>query len=506
MTRMLGLLLLMTVATPAVAAAPIISEIWAQQRRDGSRLVDVLYTLSDMDDSALRISAQASLDGGATWTVPVVTVQPMEGMSTLHFGDDVVPGSARGFVWNLGADLPDAFAPDLRIRIIASDLPRFTRLFGGDGEDVGRHIITAPDGGHLIVGSTASYGGGGNDMWLLKTDEDGVEEWRREFGYTGEEHGHHGVALPEGGYLIGATTDSWGLGDEDILLISVDEAGEYRWVRNYGDSHGDGHPRVLTLPDGDIVLGGTVSRQDFNQEGEYWHGDIYLARLDSLGTPRWEVLRDGPGGGGDGYTSWNGYDRFVAMGIGEYSRINLVSAYSYSGEYGGHSAAWYVEYTMDGDLWYHRRPFDGWYHGEGVYYTTMDFLLMPNGDRVLTGRLQTTDWPLVHAPFLYREAYVNWEVLLEELDSHIIHAIHRAVDGGILATGATRYLWGGSPQLLILRFDAEANLLWSRVYGAWTRSEGFDVVETLDGGILVTGQADDDLLLMKTDAQGNQAP
>jgi hypothetical protein len=48
------------------------------------------------------------------------------------------------------------------------------QTYGGAGDDVGRSLVVTSDGGYVIAGYTSSFGAGGLDFWVVKTDEDGV--------------------------------------------------------------------------------------------------------------------------------------------------------------------------------------------------------------------------------------------------------------------------------------------------------------------------------------------
>lgn len=45
------------------------------------------------------------------------------------------------------------------------------RAFGGEWHDGPLSVQQTSDGGYLIVGTTESYGAGGEDIWLIKVKE-----------------------------------------------------------------------------------------------------------------------------------------------------------------------------------------------------------------------------------------------------------------------------------------------------------------------------------------------
>src|SRR4030042_925000 len=53
----------------------------------------------------------------------------------------------------------------------------WTGLYGGDNSDAAFDLEITSDGGYIIVGSTDSYGAGGEDVYLIKTEPDvGIKE------------------------------------------------------------------------------------------------------------------------------------------------------------------------------------------------------------------------------------------------------------------------------------------------------------------------------------------
>lgn len=137
----------------------------------------------------------------------------------------------------------------------------WTQTYGGDGWDSVEAVIQTSEGGYALAGRTKSFGSGGYEFWVIKTDSLGNLEWNRTYGAGSA---YTIVQTGDGGYVIGGSR-----------LVKTDSGGNIEWEKNYSSE-------IISMAqtsDGGYVLTGN----------EFW-----LAKTDALGELQWERNHDGP--------------------------------------------------------------------------------------------------------------------------------------------------------------------------------------------------------------------
>jgi hypothetical protein len=191
--------------------------------------------------------------------------------------------SDGGFVL---AGFSDSFGTDgsrdvWLIRAEADGSERWAYVYGGGRSDEGHSVAQTADGGFIIAGFTSSFGAGGEDAYLVKTDAGGVQEWSATFGGTENDRACDVQQTSDGGYIIAGWTDSFGSGSLDLWLIKTDLRGVEEWSRTFGSAYLDGGYSVAQTSDGGYIVAG------FYTSSMYSGKDLWLIKTDSSGVVEW---------------------------------------------------------------------------------------------------------------------------------------------------------------------------------------------------------------------------
>jgi hypothetical protein len=215
-----------------------------------------------------------------------------------------------GYIQSFGAGKKDLWL----LKTDSQGKELWAKTFGGAEDDVGMSVVGTVDGGYIVTGRTASFGSGGDDIWLLKTDLQGREEWNITLGGKNDDAGFQVLDVGDGYVLVGRTES--GSDDMRIILIKTDYEGHKLWERTYKGSAGTS---LQLTSDGGFIISGRIDSEESGRDG-------LLIKTDSSGREQWAVpLR----GRGEDIGTWA-----VESSNGGYLLAGITSSYGSGAEDG----------------------------------------------------------------------------------------------------------------------------------------------------------------------------
>jgi hypothetical protein len=363
------------------------------------------------------------------------------------------------------------------------------KTYGGTAEDEGYCVQQTSDGGYILVGSTESFGAGGSDVWLIKTDSSGNCLWYKTFGGTLDDYGYSVMQTTDGGYIVvGSSWSFSGGGLDDVLMIKTDGGGNRVWQHDFGLSGYDGALSVRQTSDGGYIITGYTSSFGAGND------DVWLIKTDSLGAPVWDKTF---GGGGsdcgtsvrqtkDGGYIITGYTE--SFGAGSYDvwliKTDSTGSKVWDNTFGGTNIdqGYCVQQTSD----------DGYI----IAATTYSF-----GSGICDIWLIKTD----------SIGNFDWSHELGGKENDYGYSVEQTFDDGYIITGATVSSGAGGGDVWLIKTDSSGTVMWDNTFGGPKGDSGNCVQQTTDRGYIIVGitesyshgPGDADVLLIKTDKDGN---
>jgi hypothetical protein len=91
------------------------------------------------------------------------------------------------------------------------------------------------DGGYVIASTTISNQSGNYDIWLIKTDKYGQEQWNKTFGGPMDDSAFSISLTSDNGYVLaGMYNDSWAFDtDDNAFIMKTDSEGNQEWIKEF---------------------------------------------------------------------------------------------------------------------------------------------------------------------------------------------------------------------------------------------------------------------------------
>jgi hypothetical protein len=216
-----------------------------------------------------------------------------------------------GFTNSYGAGQYDAYLVKTDSMGIMEWNYTYTGVWSGTQYDGAYAVIQTHDGGFALAGFTSF---GYPDMFLIKVDSEGVEQWTQTYGDVDSDTAYAIVQTNDNGFALAGFTKSAGTGESDMLLIKTDSEGQLEWYQTYGGpEYENAHTLIQTL-DGGYALAGSTSSGDY---------DMFFVKTNSTGGMEWNCTYGGENADGAFSLIQTSNDSYVILGSSTEEPVEL---------------------------------------------------------------------------------------------------------------------------------------------------------------------------------------
>lgn len=196
-------------------------------------------------------------------------------------GGYIVAGRTASY----GAGMSDQYL----IKTNSLGLIQWWRAYGGAQDDYAYSVKQLSDGSYILAGYTESTGNGSADVNLRHIEANGTLAWSRTYGGSDADYGASVEQTSDGGFILVGETHSFGAGGGDVWIIKTNPMGYFVWSHTYGGVGLDGAYPLERTADGGYIVGGWTTPPNSNNT------NIWLLKLDRLGLCTWEQTIGGVG-------------------------------------------------------------------------------------------------------------------------------------------------------------------------------------------------------------------
>jgi PKD repeat protein len=369
------------------------------------------------------------------------------------------------------------------LSLIAQCEIEWTRTFGGPDADGGKSVCQTSDGGFIIAGYTFSSSSGGSDVYLVKADSMGNEQWTKTIGGVVGDYGNAVYQTSDGGYLVAGSTSSFGNGSEDLYLIKTDQNGTVLWTQTYGGLDADEGRSLCQTSDGGFAICGYIRSIGTGQD------DLWVMKIDSTGESLWS-------------TPLGGTEFEKGMAIREIANGNLIviGATGSTAISSSNSDFYLINIQANGVVnW--ERAFGTL--GSLAFDWGNDVCQTLDGNFLAVGNSNTGSPMDMYAIKISADGNKLWANNYGHPFYDYANSVCALDDGGFLICGAAKVYETGKNDIYLIKIDSLGNKLWEEQFGGSGNDWGSVICKTRDGGFVMVGRTDSygagstDVYLMK---------
>ena len=388
-----------------------------------------------------------------------------------------------------------------------------------DVHDKAVSINQTADGGYIIgsvsnsnsMADKTENSNGGNDYWIIKTDNIGSIVWQNTIGGNEDDVLYSVEQTSDGGYIaIGAsnsnisgdkTEDSIGL--KDIWIVKLSSAGTILWENTIGGTSFDRGVTVRQTSDGGYIVGAVSKSIISGDKTDFCYGgvDYWVLKLDVTGVITWQKTY----GGSDADilssiypTSDGGYI------IGGTSR-SLISGNKTENSFGDDDY-WIIKVDALGAIVWQKSI------GGSNADRLKSIFEIPSGEYVMGG----TSWSGISGlktenSYGFNDYWILkinttgtilWQHTIGGFESDLLSSINKNLTGGYILAGSSNSPISGNKTAAnltgsgtamyedewIVALEEDGSIIWDNAIGSVYTDNAASIIPTSDGEYIVLGQ------------------
>ena len=480
-----------TITVNPINDAPTVDDINNVEVSNGQS-VDITLSGSDVENDNLTFEIVDSPNNG-----------------TVSISDNIVTFNATmdgsdTFTYKATDGTDDSNIGTITLNILETD--SFEKTFGREGEDSALSGLETSDGGYILAGYI-EYGNNDHNVFIVKTDAGGLEEWSVEYNYDDGNAGNHKIRsikeTSDGGYI--AFGELMVAGAEEPGMIKIDHAGNIEWVRRGAEVTSSLMEGVGHIKDGLEALDG---------------GYVSIEVLDGIGMGVYTqyIVKTDSDGESNSTNEWvQSYSNLRFRSIIESNNGYIVSGSSSNGSC-SNAAKIILKVDSSGNEEWIKYYDSSWDNSLGSFNQIKD---TSDGGYITIGKIK----PINNTTECKSDG--NDKILLLKTDSEGNFewtqtfdtggrwdniegtSVDPTDDGGYILAYISKFGDNGS-DISIIKLDSSGNQEWGKIFSGNEDDIPHEVHQTSDGGYMIVGATysygagNSDLFLIKTDSEGNR--
>lgn len=381
---------------------------------------------------------------------------------------------------------------------------QFQMRFGSSYFDVAKKVIQTQDGNYIIAGQTNGFGSAGN-CFIMKVNPTGAILWLKDYAGINIDKIFDIIELPNKSLAMCGSTSSYGAGYSDGFVMKTDSIGNIVFAKSYGSIHSEYFLKISTVSSNAINATNEYYVAGLAQNSVNTEGTVII-KMDSIGNILWSKWS----------SNWNAIGLQIG-GEGWYP-ISMTPIASGGvlvlGNISGTNGFDIFKYTSAGSLVWSKRYSPGTLtfgmFGYSILENSVGQIIINYADGNANTVAQSLDIGLIKLDsagnFILNKSYGGTY-------TDYCNTISNTSDGGIIICGYTNSAGNGDYDVCLIKLNQNDSVQWAKAYGTpWTECAS-NVVQTFDGGYILTGQTwstgtnidSSKVYLVKVDSLGNSS-